>query len=114
LSVSHEYIKAYAPKANTTDIPPANPAAIFGIHNSPRIVAQRGVFTIFGSSTAPMEDIFVGSDYQPDTLVKITIPTSTISTLLDKLLAMGYTDAVMFPDLEGLARETKRLFGFEG
>lgn len=116
LSVSHEYIKAYAPKANSTDTPPALPAAIFGIHNSPRIIAQRGVFTIFGSSTAPMEETFSGSSssYPADTLVKVNVPPTKVSPLLEKLLAMGYTDAVMFPDLEGLARETKRIYGFEG
>jgi hypothetical protein len=33
--------------------------------------------------------------------------------LLDGLIKIGYTDSVIFPDLDGLAKETKRFFGYE-
>ena len=32
-----------------------NPIAVYGAHNSARIVAQRGVFTVFGQTTTAME-----------------------------------------------------------
>ena len=89
-----------------------NPVAILGIHNSPRIVAQRGSFCLFGKSLTPMETIYQSGTFEQDTLKKIVIPHSIIGKLLDKLVWMGITDSVVYPDLEGLAKETKRLFGF--
>lgn len=89
------------------------PAAILGIHNSPRIVAQRGSFTIFGKSLQPMEDIFASNDFPDDALSKIEIPAADIKPLLEKLVWMGISDSVIYPDLEGLAKETKRQFGYE-
>lgn len=112
LSVNHKYLIQYVSEDDTE--PPKFPAAIYGIHNSPRIVAQRGVFAIYGSDTRPMEDIYQAGDFagEEGALVKTEIPLENIELMLKRLLNMGYTDVVMFPDLEGLARETKRLFGF--
>lgn len=89
------------------------PVAILGIHNSPRIVAQRGSFTLFGKSLSPMEDIYATHDFPQDTLSKILIPAALIGELLEKLVWMGISDSVIYPDLEGLAKETKRQFGYE-
>lgn len=89
------------------------PVAILGIHNSPRIVAQRGSFTLFGKSLQPMEDIFSANDFPDETLAKIIVPADMIQPLLAKLVWMGISDSVIYPDLEGLAKETKRQFGYE-
>ncbi len=89
-----------------------NPVAILGIHNSPRIVAQRGSFCLFGKSLTPMEEIYENGTFEQDTLKKIEIPSSEIQNLLDKLVWMGITDSVVYPDLDGLAKETKRQYGF--
>ncbi len=112
LSVNHKFLSQYV--SDDKPEPPKFPAAIYGIHNSPRIVAQRGVFTIYGSDARPMEEIFEANDFSGESgiLVKIEIPAEKIGAILKALLNMGYTDVVVFPDLEGLARETKRLFGF--
>jgi hypothetical protein len=37
---------------------------------------------------------------------------SCIAPLLDSVLSVGFTDSVAYPDLEGLAMEIKRSFGF--
>lgn len=111
LSVADRLLKPYAPLSG--DDPPALPAAIFGIHNSARIVAQRGVFTIFGSSTAPMQEVFAAEAFPDRALVKYVVPADRAEAMLQKLFATGFTEAVMFPGLDGLAKETKRLFGFK-
>jgi hypothetical protein len=89
------------------------PVAILGIHNSQRIVAQRGSFTLFGKSLLPMEDIYIGNNFPQDALTKIVIPAAQIGPLLNKLVWMGISDSVIYPDLEGLAKETKRQFGYK-
>lgn len=90
-----------------------NPAAIYGYHNNQRIVAQRGVFTLFGSNISSMEKIVSSEGYPADTIIKYQIPKDKIESLFASLLKIGFTDSVVYPDLEGLALETKRFFGFE-
>jgi hypothetical protein len=90
-----------------------HPVAIYGTHNSYRIVAQRGVFVIFGKSLLSMEETYQNLRFPKDTLLKISIPRGRIGSLMKALSDIGITDSVVFPDLDGLAKETKRNFGFK-
>jgi len=90
----------------------ADPLAIYGFHNTARIVAQRGVFTIFGKDTDYMERIYGKRDYPQDCLLKVRLPKDKKSDLLVSLFRMGFTHSVIFPDLDGLAKETKNFFEF--
>ena len=108
ISVGDRNLDWYQPKPANLEVLPNEPLAIYGAHNSPRIVAQRGVFTIFGKSTDAMEDKQVPAK----TLRKVILPSDSLSEILDELISMGITDASIFPDLEGLARELKRTFGY--
>ena len=115
LSVFNKLVGVYSPNPENSDTPPANQAAIFGIHNSQRIVAQRGVFTISGSNINSIEDTFTqirDEDINECALRKIIVPTGRVEELLDRLTAIGYGESVIFPDLEGLAREIKRTYLF--
>jgi len=90
------------------------PVAMYGSYNSPRIVAQRGTFTVFGSDSAPMEAVKTNTPAITDTVLsQMTIPGASVKGLLKALTSIGYTDSVLFPDLDGLAREIKRSYGFE-
>jgi len=51
-------------------------------------------------------------DYTADNLVKLIVSADKVSGLLDDLVAMGITDSVLYPDLDGLAREIRRSAGF--
>lgn len=88
------------------------PVAIVGTATNPRMLAQKGVFTVFGKKTQSMEAIYEADKFPPDSLVKLVIPKSKIARLLDSLTSIGYTDSVSYPDLHGLAREIKRQNGF--
>lgn len=90
----------------------ADPVAIYGFHNSPRIVAQRGVFTIFGTDTESLEQIYAKRDYPEDCLIKVRLPKDAKPKLLASLFQIGFTHSVIFPDLEGLAKEMKYFFEF--
>jgi hypothetical protein len=84
-----------------------------GAHNSARIVAQRGAFTIFGDNVDAMEHVYDADSFPANSLVKIVLDKGVIPTLRQAVVNHGITESVVFPDLDGLAREMKREFGFE-
>jgi hypothetical protein len=88
------------------------PVAMYGLHNSARIVAQRGVFTIFGRSTDSLDAHYQAGDYPADALIKVELPETAVHPLRQQLAAIGITDSVVYPDLEGLALELRRFYGF--
>jgi len=112
LSPGDEAIKSYNPTPKFAGMQNL-PVALYGAHNSSRIVAQQGVFTIFGRDTKPMETVAKFEDFPDQCLTKLIVNRSKISILRRSLLNHGVTESVVFPDLEGLAREIKRVFGFE-
>lgn len=114
LSVADARIKTYTPSSNHHDTGEMlnQSVTIYGTHNSPRIIAQRGAFMVFGKDTQPADLAYQSLHYPPESLTKIVIPKDKITQLTTSLFKIGYTDAVVFPDLEGLAREIKRLNGF--
>lgn len=111
-----EKLKTYHPREVWTPAEAANmyayPVALRGVSNTQRIFAQKGAFTIFGKSKLPMETIYDKEDFPKDCLVKVVIPGGSQDDLLEKLIAIGYTDSVAYPDLHGLALEIRRLNGF--
>ena len=90
-----------------------HPVALYGAHNSPRIVAQRGVFTIFGRNVVPMETSYDEDNFPPDCLIKIVLEKNLLPAMRKSVLAYGITESVVYPDLDGLAAEMRRVFGFE-
>lgn len=88
------------------------PIALYGVYNSLRIVAQKGVFTLFGNRIRPMEKSYIDNDYPQDCLIKLIIKKEHIKDMLGVLVRTGITDSVVFPDLEGLAKELKRQYGY--
>jgi len=113
LSPGDEAIKSYRPTPSFAGMH-NQPVALYGAHNSTRIVAQQGVFTIFGRDTTQMEQVFTSDNFPPHCLTKIIVRKSLILRLRRALLSHGITESAVFPDLEGLAREIKRIFDFEG
>ena len=111
LSAQERQLNGYEPAADVA-ITNNEPVALFGAHNSPRIVAQRGVFTIAGKDTSPMEATYASADFPADCLVKLTVPKGSLPSLEEEFFALGFTDSVVWPDLDGLGREIKRNFGF--
>lgn len=90
-----------------------HPVALYGAHNSPRIVAQRGVFTIFGQNLSPMELAYDNATFPDGALIKIILDKESLPALRKSILSYGITESVVFPDLDGLAQEMRRDFGFE-
>jgi len=103
---------AYTPVGDVKTMKPS-PIAVYGAHNSQRIVAQRGVFVCFGADTRPMEEIYRKEKFPKASLLKLIIKRGRLPHILAALLRHGVTDSVVFPDLDGLAREIKRENAFE-
>ena len=105
-------LKGYAP-ADLPGVVADFPVCLYGAYNSPRIAAQQGVFTIFGTSGDSMQSLVKNGTFPLKAFSGIAIHPSRISRMRTALLNQGITESVVFPDLEGLARETKRHFGFK-
>jgi hypothetical protein len=103
---------AYKPVADVGRMKPF-PIALYGAHNSQRIVAQRGVFVCFGKDTRPMEVVYKLEGFPTDCLVKFILKRGRLPAIYEALRNQGITDSVVFPELEGLAREIKREYSFE-
>jgi hypothetical protein len=108
LAANDELLNAYQPGGQVKSSGKL-PVAMYGVHNSRRIVAQRGVFVLFGTSTTPMES---NTDLSPALMKKLVIPAAARQTIFKALHNMGVTDSVVYPDLDGLGREIKNRYGY--
>jgi hypothetical protein len=106
-----EELKAYSPSSDL-DQRATTPVMIYGTHNSPRIVAQRGVFALFGKGTTSMQDIFTTLQYPAGALQKVIIARDKVDAMLTSLYRKGIAESTIYPDVHGLALEIKRVYGF--
>ncbi len=106
-------LSSYIPGGTPAPMP-QNPLAIYGAYNSPRIVAQKGAFTVFGNKLEDMERTFKNDGFPNSSLLRIVLNPSTIQILKSSILSYGITESTVFPDLDGLAAELRRINKFEG
>ncbi len=106
-----EELKAYRPDMSF-DQKATLPIMIYGTHNSPRIVSQRGVFALFGKSMKGMDNVFKAGKYEEGCLQKARIKAENVDTLLKSLYQKGFSESTIYPDLFGLSLEIRRRFGF--
>jgi len=111
LAPDNDEIRAYKPGGDFSGV---HPVCIYGSHNSRRIVAQRGVFAVFGKGNTSMERLHGKQPFTDSCLVKVIINRRFIRRIKDSLLRSGITESTVFPDLIGLAREIRRDFGYGG
>ncbi len=111
LDPNREQVKAYSPDAGL-DERKNLPVMIYGTHNSPRIVAQRGMFALFGKSTDAMESSFGKGEFPAETLQKVVVGKEYRDGIAESLFRKGVSDSTIYPDLHGLSLELKRSFGF--
>lgn len=111
LDPNREQVKSYSPEADL-DERKNLPIMIYGTHNSPRIVAQRGMFALFGKSIDAMEKSFSDNPFAAGALHKIIINKDIRDTVAHSLFRKGVSDSTIYPDLHGLSLELRRSFGF--
>jgi hypothetical protein len=76
------------------------PVAMYGSHNSPRIVAQRGTFTVAGKGLAGLETF----ECADNVLAKFAFNIQD-ADLRKEMTALGFTESMIYPDLPALAKE---------
>ncbi|WP_168770748.1 FRG domain-containing protein [Sphingomonas olei] len=106
-----EEIKAYSPTSDL-DQRATIPLMIYGTHNSPRIVAQRGVFALFGKGSDGMEVVYKAGSFPHGSIEKLIIAKDKVDEMLSSLFRKGFAESTIYPDLSGLSLEIKRRFGF--
>lgn len=111
LSAEDEELRGHEP-ARPASLVKSEPVAMYGTYNSARIVAQRGVFTVFGKSLNDMEHTHTTNSYPTESLLKLVIPAVNIESVLAAIIGSGITDSVVYPDLDGLALEIRRYFKY--
>lgn len=106
-----EEIKAYSPSSDLEQRATI-PLMIYGTHNSPRIVAQRGVFALFGKGADGMDKVYENGAFPASTIEKIVIKKQDVDSMLASLFRKGFAESTIYPDIVGLSLEIKRRFGF--
>lgn len=88
---------------------PASPVALVPVHISKRVVAQSSCFTVFGSVSNGLEQLFIKRN--PIRLHKILIDPKSFSSIRTDLMTCGITETAVFPDVEALSRELRGWWG---
>jgi FRG domain len=100
LDVTQRKARGYLRPTFSADVLPRLPMAIQPPFQSPRITAQKGMFTIHGRGKRGLEKYRFG-----DHLVKVVIPRASAARMMNQLGTLGITETVVFPELEALSRE---------
>lgn len=106
LTTSDDDLEAYRPE--TSKRRNKSPVAMFGTHNSARIVAQRGTFIVWGEDARPLED-FTGEMKCDVWRIELVGKRLELSS---ELSALGFGETMIFPELESLANELRRVEGW--
>lgn len=104
-----EYLNEEPTKGRGTPMP-RHPIAVDPPHISQRIEAQKGCFTIHGTTRNGIGAVYARADEKR--LVQLRISNSSALVIKDDLIAAGISETSLFPDLDGLARELRYEFGF--
>ena len=81
------------------------PIAIIGPQNTDRIIAQRGVFTLFPNKDSfSMESLHDSGAF----LHKIIIPKDNIDSISSDLYYIGMTESTLFPELDSISKELRK------
>jgi hypothetical protein len=92
----------------------SKPLAIFPKRYNPRIVAQRGVFTVHGCDNVPIEKLMKDTSRgTPARIAKIDIDGAARARLQDDLWALGITEAALFPEPQSVAKDLKRSYNVQ-
>lgn len=106
LTTADDELDAYRP--DTSKRRKKSPIAMFGAHNSGRIVAQRGTFIVWGNEVQPLEH-FAAEQTARLWRIELRGERAALSTSLQSI---GFSETMVFPELPSLATELSRIEGW--
>lgn len=77
-----------------------------------RVIAQRGVFTVHGSSSASIDE-YLKSQGAENAIEEIDLDETKVAHLNSALYTLGISKSVLFPDLDSLVEDLKLEFGIK-
>jgi hypothetical protein len=90
----------------------SKPVAIYPIRHNPRLVAQRGVFTVHGTEEIPIDKIFRDAAGKNDAMIeKIEIAPESCSKIFEDLGVLGVNQTGLFPEPSSVASDLTRFYG---
>jgi hypothetical protein len=97
----------------------AMPLAIYPVRRNPRIIAQRGVFTVHGAAPDALDDILgptqvISNGQNPPAstrLARIDLDRGAASEMLADLRLLQVTRLGLFPELQNVSEHIKALYG---
>lgn len=101
-----DYCEAFLDK---TVKPYTNPIAIVAPRTTPRLFAQKGLFTLQGSSEIPLNK----NKKVKESVSKFAVPVNCIDDAKNFLKLAGINHYSIFPDLDGLAKHLVNLYELE-
>lgn len=107
LTTADEELEKYKPE--TTKRRSKSPVAMYGAHNSKRIVAQRGTFTVWGNDVSDMESF---AEVAAAPLLWSIKFIGDRASLYSDLQTLGFDETMIFPELNALASELERMEGW--
>lgn len=106
LNTVEDELDAYAPFSSRKR--QRSPVAMYGSHNTGRILAQRGTFMVWGNEDISLDQL---ADQNQQLVLRKFNVLGGKKELALSLKRMGFTETMFFPDLVALASE---LTGMEG
>jgi len=106
MTTADDELEGYRPE--TTRRRSKSPVAIFGAHNSDRIVAQRGTFMVWGAECKPLHEY---CNSENELLWRISLRGQR-EELFHDLESLGFSETMVFPELSSLATELSRAEGW--
>jgi hypothetical protein len=98
--------------SHKSELWPRWPIALMPVYNSPRLAAQRGMFTIHGSDPRPIESM-LPENVDPR-VYRIGIPAYSVVKIRESLRLAGITDVSIFPEIPFLCQDILRAWKFLG
>lgn len=106
LTTSDEESEPYRPEATRRRV--KSPVALFGTHNSSRIVAQRGTFMVWGDDNQDLENL---ANDSAANLWRFNLQGDR-AALRQDLNTLGFVETMVYPELTSLAAELTRVEGW--
>lgn len=88
-----------------------NPLAVYPKRYNPRIVAQRGVFTIHGTDEIPIDELMKKELTRDNSgIARFLFNGACRQELMEDLYCLGVCKAALFPEPQSVAEDLKRIY----